>query len=68
MRKAGVKVMGHICESDALLDCVKEDIDELTALLVKALNDTDMAVREAGMQVVSEFAENVIPDFLDLHA
>ena len=49
MRKAGVKVMGHICESDALLDCVKEDIDELTALLVKGLNDSDMSVREAGM-------------------
>lgn len=67
VRKAGVKIMGHICESDALLDCVKEDIDELTEMLVKGLKDTDMSVREAGMQVVSEFAENVIPDFLDLH-
>ena len=67
IRKAGVKVMGHICESDALLDFVKEDIEELTNLLIKSLTDKEMIVREAGMLVVGEFSEYVVPDFLEMH-
>jgi len=32
-------VLGHICDSDALLDCIKDDIDELTNLVVAGLID-----------------------------
>jgi len=38
-RKAGLKVLGHVCDSDALLDNIKDDIDELTDLLVAGLVD-----------------------------
>ena len=30
VRKAGIKILGHICDSDALLDCIKDDIEEHT--------------------------------------
>jgi len=35
-RKASLKVLGFVSEGDALLDCIKDDIDELTDLLVMA--------------------------------
>ena len=38
-RKAGLKILGHICDSDGLLDCIKDDINELTDLLVSGLVD-----------------------------
>jgi hypothetical protein len=38
-RKAGLKILGHVCDSEALLDCIKEDIDELVLLLVNGLGD-----------------------------
>jgi hypothetical protein len=60
--------LGHICESDALLDCVKDDIAELTSLLVHSLTDPAMEVREAATQAVGQFSENVVPEFLELHA
>jgi importin-4 len=68
VRAGALKILGHVCDSDALLDCVKEDIEELTALLVKALNDPCMNVREAATQAVGQFSENVVPEFLELHA
>jgi hypothetical protein len=68
VRKAGIKILGHICDSDALLDCVKDDINELTSLLVQSLTDPIMEVREAATQAVGQFSENVVPEFLDLHA
>jgi hypothetical protein len=30
VRKAGLKIMGFVCESDALLDPIKDDIEEYT--------------------------------------
>ena len=60
--------MGHICDSDGLLDPMKDDIDELADLLVAAMNDTNLGVREAAAFVVGQFSENIVPEFLDLHA
>ena len=63
-----MKVLGHIADSDGLLDCIKEDCEELTMqVIIRGLNDPSTAVREAASQVVGVFAENVIPDFLELH-
>ena len=67
VRKAGIKILGHVCESDALLDCIKDDIDIWTDLLVSSLVDTEVVVREAACLGVGEFSESVIPDFLDQH-
>lgn len=59
-------MLGHICDSDGLLDCVKEDIEELTDLLVAGLVDQNQSVREGAAIVVGQFSENVIPEFLEL--
>lgn len=51
-RKAGLKVLGHVCDSDALLDCIKEDINELTSYLCAGLQDQNESVREGAAIVV----------------
>ena len=51
-RKAGLKVLGHVCDSDGLLDCIKDDIDELADLVVRGLVDMDQTVREGAAIVV----------------
>jgi DNA-binding protein YbaB len=66
-RKAALKILGFVSQSDALLDCIKDDVDELADLVVAALKDQNLIVREAAAMCVAEFAENVVPDFLDLH-
>jgi hypothetical protein len=38
-RKAALKILGFVSESDALLDPIKDDVDELSDLLVTALKD-----------------------------
>ena len=38
-RKAGLKILGQICDSDALLDPIKDEIDLYTDLLVNSLRD-----------------------------
>lgn len=65
-RRACLKVLGFVSESDALLDCIKDDIDELTELLVMALKDPDSGVRDAAALTTAEFADNVVPDFLEM--
>lgn len=67
-RKAGLKILGNICDSDALLDPIKDEIDMYTELLIKGLQDPEQIVREAACQTIGEFADDVIPDFLDQHA
>lgn len=67
-RKAALKVMGHVSDSDALLDAIKDDCEELTELLCKGLVDPSMQVREAAAEVVGQFSANIVPDFLQLHA
>lgn len=66
-KKAGLKVLGHVCDSDGLLDCIKDDIEELTDLLVAGLVDQTQSVREGAAIVVGQFSENVVPEFLELH-
>ena len=68
MRKAGLKILGHLCDSDGLLDGVKEDIDLFTDILVNGMQDQSEKVREASAFVVGQFSEHVVPDFLDRHA
>ena len=36
-RKAGLRILGTVCDSDALLDPIKEDVDLYTDLLVRSL-------------------------------
>lgn len=55
--------MGHICESDACLDPIKDHIDEVTNIIVKCLYDEDMKVKSAAAETVGMFSENV-SDFL----
>ena len=38
-RKAAVKVLGYICDSDSCLDMIKEDIDSITDFIVTKLKD-----------------------------
>ena len=33
-RKAAIKVLGFICDSDSCLDSIKEDIDSITTFIV----------------------------------
>jgi HEAT repeat protein len=68
VRKAGLKILGQICDSDGLLDGIKDDIDVFTDLLVAGMQDQSEKVREASAFVVGQFSEHVVPDFLDRHA
>ena len=36
-RKAGLKIMGQVCDSDALLDPIKEEVELFTDILVQGL-------------------------------
>lgn len=67
-RKGGIKILAQVCDSDSLLDPIKDDIDMFTDLLVRSLQDPSQIVREAACIAIGDFSENVIPDFLDLHA
>jgi hypothetical protein len=59
-------VLGHVCDSDGLLDCIKDDVEELTDLVVAGLVDLNQEVREGAAIVVGQFSENVVPEFLQL--
>jgi hypothetical protein len=37
VRKAGLKILGHVCDSDGLLDGVKDDIELFTDILVHGM-------------------------------
>ena len=49
-----------------LLDCIKDDVEELTDLVVAGLVDLNQEVREGAAIVVGQFSENVVPEFLQL--
>ena len=66
-RKAGIKILGHVCDSDALLDCIRDDIDEWVDIITKTMVDPDSRVREAACLVTGLFSESVVPDFLEAH-
>lgn len=38
-RKASIKVLGYICDSDSCLEYIKEDIDSITDFIVAKLQD-----------------------------
>ena len=65
--RGGLKILGQVCDSDALLDPIKDDVDLYTDLLVASLQHPSQEVREAGCVTIGDFSENVIPDFLDQH-
>ena len=66
-RKAGLRIMGSVADSDALLDPVKDDVEIYTDIIVRGLQDPEQVVREAACLTIGNFAEDVIPDFLDQH-
>jgi uncharacterized membrane protein len=63
-RRAGIEVLGYICESDACLDPIKDHIDEITDVIVKGLYDEDIEVKSVAAETVGMFSESV-SDFLD---
>jgi len=66
-RKAAVKVLGYICDSDSCLDPIKDNMEEITTYIVQKLQDPSFVVREASAETVGKFSETVVPDFLDMH-
>ena len=67
-RKAGLKILGFVCDSDGLLDPIKNDIDLWTDLIVESLQHPDQIVKDATCQIIGNFSEDCVPDFLDQHA
>ena len=65
IRKAGLKILGFICDSDALLDPIKDDIDEFTQLMLTGLTDSNQKVREAACETIGDFSENALDTFID---
>ena len=49
-----------------MLENIKDDVEDFAGLIVKGLVDQEQAVREGAAIVVGQFAENVVPDFLEL--
>lgn len=43
-RKAAVKVLGYICDTDSCLDMIKEDIDDITKFIVHRLKDSSVSI------------------------
>ena len=66
-RKAAIKVLGFVCDSDSCMDPIKENIDKITSFIVSKLQDPSFVVREATAETVGKFSEYVVPDFLDMH-
>lgn len=62
-RRAGIELLGFICESDACLDPIKDHIDEITDVIVKCLYDESVLVKATTAETVGMFSENV-SDFL----
>lgn len=67
VRKAGLRILGHVSDSEALLDFIKDDVEEYTGNIVSGFAHPSQIVREATCDVVGAFSENVIPDFLFQH-
>ena len=65
--KAGLKILGIVCNPDALLDPIKEDIDEWTDRIVEGLQNDSQIVKDAACQIIGNFSEDCVPDFLDQH-
>lgn len=40
-RKGGLKILGQVCDSDSLLDPIKDDVELFTDMLVRSLQDPD---------------------------
>ena len=43
-RKAAIKVLGYICDTDSCLDMIKEDIDDITKFIVHCLKDQSVSI------------------------
>ena len=63
-RKAGIELLGLIWESDCCLDPIKDNIDEITDVIVKCLYDESIDVKSITAETVGLFSENV-SEFLD---
>jgi len=58
-RRAGIEILGFICESDGCLDPIKDHIDEITDVIVKCLYDENLEVKATTAETVGMFSENV---------
>ena len=56
MRKVGVKLLGAICESNACLDPIKDNIDYHIDQILAAMTDRSFSVRCASSETVAFFA------------
>ena len=66
-RAAATRILGHIADSEACVDHVRDDISPMTNFLIDKMNDSSFAVREAAGETVGRFSEHILSDFLDQH-
>lgn len=66
-RAAATYVLGWICDSEACLDHVRDNINPLTNFIIDRMQDDSYYVREAAGETVGRFSEHVTSDFLDHH-
>lgn len=66
-RAAATYILGWICDSEACLDHVRENINALTNFLIDRMQDDSTYVREAAGEAVGRFSEHVTSDFLIYH-
>ena len=66
-RAAATYVLGWICDSEACLDHVRDNIKPLTNFIIDRMQDESFYVREAAGETVGRFSEHVTSDFLDNH-
>uniref|UniRef100_A0A7S3FVR3 Importin N-terminal domain-containing protein n=1 Tax=Strombidium rassoulzadegani TaxID=1082188 RepID=A0A7S3FVR3_9SPIT len=66
-RAGATYILGFICDSDACLDLIRDDVQPLTNFIVDRMQDDSYAVREAAGEAVGRFSEHVVPDFLEMH-
>lgn len=45
-KRAALKILGHVSDNDGLLDCIKEDVEEMTNIVIGGLTDQNQIVRE----------------------
>ena len=64
IRKAGILLLGHICESSACLEPIKDNIETHVSQILSSLKDPDFIVRIGAAETVGLFSDNV-SDFVD---
>jgi hypothetical protein len=66
-RKAAIRVLGHISDTDTCMEQIKENIDDIAVFVAHSLQDKDFIVREGTAITVGQLSEHIVPEFLDKH-